>query len=200
VIPGDAENSEGQRTPPRVLAASSASVVPESPARSAVGQLARAHAALLARFFRYLGVPPRDVEDALQDVFLVAHRRLHETPELAERPDAWLRGIAVNVARNRRRREARSLVRFVEDAPEVPDARTPEADVAAEHDRRRLLELLAALPADHRAALVLFEIEGRPMREVALALGCALPTAYKYVSLAQARLKQAFLEHGEVPR
>ena len=39
----------------------------------------------------------------LQDIFLVAHRKLHEDPQHAERPDAWLRGVAVNVARNRRR-------------------------------------------------------------------------------------------------
>lgn len=163
-----------------------------------MGELARVHAAGLARFLRYLGIPAADLEDALQDVFLVAHRRLDEDPLHAERPDAWLRGVAVNVARNRRRSLSRSPLRFVDEPPDVPDPRTPEADVATERERRRLLRLLDSLPDDHRAALVLFEIDGLAMRDVAQTLGCALPTAYKYVSRAQAKLKEAFLqEEGE---
>lgn len=193
------ENSAEVRTPSGVLSASASAVDPSS-TRLGVGALARAHAASLARFFRYLGVPARDIEDALQDVFLVAHRRLSEAPALAERPDAWLRGVAVNVARNRRRSDARSRLRFVDETPEVVDPRTPEADVASERDRRRLVALLDTLPDDHRAALVLFEIEGQPMKEVALALGCALPTAYKYVTSAQTRLREAFRASEEETR
>lgn len=153
--------------------------------------LAREHAPALARLLRYLGVPSRDVEDAVQDIFLAAHRRLAEAPTLADRPDAWLRGIAVNVARNRRRANRRSPIAYVEEPPEVAHERTPEAEVAAERRRRELVALLDTLPDEHRTALVLFEIDGRPMKDVAAVLGCALPTAYKYVTLAQSRLRAA---------
>lgn len=190
-----AENSERERTSPAVLALSAA--VTESPANRRVGLLAREHAPALGRFLRYLGVAPSDVEDALQDVFIVAHRRLIETPDATEAPGPWLRGVAVNVARNRARSSHRSRVEFVEEAPEMIDARTPEAEVAAERDRRRLLRLLSALNEEHRAALVLFEIEGRPMKEVATTLGIALPTAYKYVTSAQTKLREAFLQESE---
>jgi RNA polymerase sigma-70 factor (ECF subfamily) len=162
-----------------------------------VGLLAREHSAALARFLRYLGVASSDVEDALQDVFIVAHRRLIETPELSDAPGPWLRGVAVNVARNRARSSQRSRVEFVDEAPEMIDARTPESEVAAERDRRRVLRLLSTLNEEHRAALVLFEIEGRPMKEVASTLGCALPTAYKYVTSAQTKLREAFLQESE---
>jgi len=164
-----------------------------------LGQIGPCHAAsamlgapALGRFLRNLGVAPSDVEDALQDVFIVAHRRLNETPEAADAMGPWLRGVAVNVARNRARSSYRSRVDFVDEAPEIIDARTPESEVAAERDRRRLLRLLATLHEAHREALVLFEIEGRPMKEVASTLGCALPTAYKYVTQAQAKLREAW--------
>lgn len=157
-----------------------------------LAELARAHAPALARLLRYLGIPTSDVEDALQDVFLIAHRRLSETPLLAERPEGWLRGVALNVARNRRRSGRRSPLAYVEEVPETSDGQTPEMQLEATRQRERLLRLLSELPEDHRAALVLFEIDGRPMKEVASLLGCALPTAYKYVTQAQARLKAGF--------
>lgn len=189
-MPG-AEKSEGDRTPEEVLAVPRTMTAVDRSVGARVTELVRGHAPALARLFRYLGVPSRDVEDALQDVFLVAHRRLADAREVVDRPDAWLRGVALNVARNRRRALRRSRLTFVEDAPEVADARTPESEVDVERQRQRLLRLLDALPEEHRMALVLFEIDGRPMKEVAALIGCALPTAYKYVSAAQARLKDA---------
>lgn len=170
-----------------MLAASTAT--PLSPALD-VGELARAHGPSLARLLRYLGVSSSEVEDALQDVFLVAHQRLSR-PDAADRPDAWLRGVALNVARNRRRSARRSRVSYVDEPPEQHDAATPEAAVAGAQAQQRLLALLERLPEEQRAALVLFRIDGRPMKEVAATLGCALPTAYKYVSSAEATLEAA---------
>ncbi|TNF36858.1 MAG: hypothetical protein EP329_04475, partial [Deltaproteobacteria bacterium] len=65
-----------------------------------------AHAPALLRLVERLTGPGGHVEDVVQDVFLVAHRR-EETLAAAESPRAWLYGIAVNLCRDHRRRGRR---------------------------------------------------------------------------------------------
>lgn len=161
---------------------------PHSPHLS-LRELARAHASRLARLLRHLGVPSADLEDAVQDVFLIAHRKMG-TAEVLE-PEAWLRGVALNVARNRTRALRRSPVDFRDEVPEAIDARTPEREAEVSKQRALLTHCLALLSEEQRTALVLFELEGVPMKEVAQHLGCSLPSAYRHVTEAQAFLKRA---------
>ena len=68
---------------------------------------------------RRLGLPPRELEDATHDVFLVVHQRLDQyDPTRPLRP--WLFGIAFRVAADERRRARRSELQA--DPPELPDA------------------------------------------------------------------------------
>lgn len=187
------------RTPPHIPSPAPVSepmsplspVLPPQP----LSALARAHAPRLARLLRHLGVPSADLEDAVQDVFLVAHRRMDA--EVLE-PEAWLRGVALNVARNRRRAARRSPLDFPAQLPEVADARTPEREAEVLRNRRLLAHCLEQLHEEKRTALVLFEIEGVPMKEIATHLGCSLATAYRHLSDAQTELKRA-VERGGRP-
>ena len=61
------------------------------------------HAPTVARWAARLGGPAADVEDIIQEVFLVASRRLGEFREGA-RVSTWLFGITAKVAANERRR------------------------------------------------------------------------------------------------
>lgn len=159
-----------------------------------LSELARRCAPKLGRLLRHLGIPALDIEDAVQDVFLIAHQRI----DLSVRePEAWLRGVALNVARNRRRAARRSPIDFGKEAPEPIDARTPEHQALITQQRAVLARALDALSDDQRAALVLFEIEGIPMKEIALHLECSLPSAYRHLSEAQSRLKQAVSREGK---
>lgn len=143
--------------------------------RVSASDLYREHRAFLFRALRHLGVPEADLDDAIQEVFLVVHRKL-DTFDGTSSARTWLFGIARMTAMGMRKRIVRRREDLVEHFPEV---RTDPTD-QVEHDQQ--LELarrtIAAMPEDQRLVFVLFEIEEMPMTEVARALDCPLKTAY----------------------
>lgn len=153
-------------------------------------QLVQVHGRPVARTLRYLGVRDADLEDAAQEVFVTAHRRWFELSH-QESIGGWLRGVAVNVARNRRRHEERSRRTFAPELDEAVDPRLPEEALAERQRCRRLLRLLEALPEEQRTVLVVFEVEGAPMKEVSELLGISLPTAYRRLQEARDALRSA---------
>src|SRR5256885_835280 len=97
-----------------------------------VEALFRAHAPSIGRVLRKCGVLPDELDDAVQEVFLVAHHRGGYEPGAAQ-PFTWLAEIAVRVAfAYRRKRHARAVEHA--DPPAVrraPSYRTPIDDLAA---------------------------------------------------------------------
>ena len=86
------------------------------------GQIFREHHDAVARWARNLGIHPADVDDAVQEVFVVAHRRL---PDFAGPGNvrAWLFSIARRVCSNYRRGRARADARsFGLERPPSPSA------------------------------------------------------------------------------
>jgi RNA polymerase sigma-70 factor (ECF subfamily) len=152
-------------------------------------QIFDAHAAAVGRTLRYLGVAESDLHDAAQEVFVVVDRRYVEFEGRA-RLGTWIRQICVRVAFAYRRRQRRRREEVVAQPPE----RSVEADQHTEierRDQRQLLtRLLDTLDEDHRAIIVLHEIEGLPMREVAEAIGCPLPTAYSRCKAGLDKLRE----------
>jgi len=143
------------------------------------------HARYVWRVLRHLGVPDPELDDLCQEVFLVVHRQLPSF-EARSKLSTWLYGICVRTASDYRRR---ARVRY-ERASADPAASLvasrglePDARVAAKHD---LLQLLATLDEDKRTVLVLYEIEGLGMSEVAEIVGCPLQTAYSRLHAARA--------------
>lgn len=175
--------------------------VPTVSAALDVGALFRAHGAFVWRVLRHHGVPDRDLEDACQEVFVVAQRRAGEyEPSAAE--TTWLYAIAWRVASDWRQRA--HLRR--EELGEPPEqaaraAEQPEAVVASKRRAERLAQLVAALDDDKRAVFVLYEIEELPMTRVAEILGCPLQTAYYRLHAARERVKQGWQQatRGESP-
>src|SRR5579859_311919 len=110
---------------------------------------------------------PRDAEEAAQDVFVQAWRRID-----GFRGDAamftWLYRIAVNEALQRRRRRR------------PPTAELDDRDAASEDDHEMreagsfLLAQLRELPIDYRAPVVLRDLEGLSNEEVADVLGISV--------------------------
>lgn len=145
-----------------------------------------AHFASLWRSARALGIPADAVDDVLQDVFIVVHRRL---PSFEGRAQirTWLTKILVRVVATHRRRHRRKggLDALPED---VRDEReTGPHDLAARREAARLLmEILDAMDDDQRAVFVLAEIEQMPVPEIASAIGENLSTTYSRLRLARA--------------
>lgn len=128
---------------------------------------------------RMLG-DPEEAREVAQDALVRAYRALsgyppERTRDLALRP--WLASIALNLARNRRRRagarpESVGLATVVERGSEPADRPSDRPD--AHRERRESTEAwarrLAALPASCRAAVILRHVDGLAYREVAAAL------------------------------
>ncbi|HLK89680.1 MAG TPA: sigma-70 family RNA polymerase sigma factor [Polyangia bacterium] len=160
--------------------------------------LYRSEFAYVWKTLRRLGAPARDMEDLAHDLFVVVHRHLPEYD--ARRPlRPWLFGIAVRVLSDYRRtfRNSRELLdrRVGGEAREAREAidGAPSADerLADAQARALLITALDELPLDRRAVLVMHDLDGVGVPEIATALEIPLNTAYSRLRLARADLAAA---------
>ncbi|MFC4785898.1 RNA polymerase sigma factor SigM [Nocardioides sp. MAHUQ-72] len=143
---------------------------------------------------------PEDAADGLQDGLVAAYRRAGSFRGEAA-VTTWLHRVVVNACLDRlrasRSRRAEPLPDDLEEyqrrgslASAGTDAEDP-AEVAVGRDRReQVLAALATLPPEQRAALVLVDMEGYPVAEVAQMLGCATGTVKSRCSRGRARLAE----------
>jgi RNA polymerase sigma-70 factor, ECF subfamily len=124
------------------------------------------HHTLVWRCLRRLGVSESDADDASQQVFLVAHRRLADIETASER--AFLLQTALRVAADFRRSLKRRREEAGHDLPALPDTTANPEELLDRTRARALLDrALDAMPGDLRTVLVLFEIEELTMAEIA---------------------------------
>lgn len=133
-----------------------------------------------------LGVPPADLEDAAQDVFVVVHRRLATYEERAS-IKSWLFGIALRVAKVYRQRGARRRAQMAADESVLVCTRGSPEELRAKMQAAEQVQLLLdELDDDKRAVFVLAELEHMPASEIAQALGIPANTVYSRLRLARA--------------
>jgi RNA polymerase sigma-70 factor (ECF subfamily) len=140
---------------------------------------------------RRLGVFERDLDDLTHDVFLAVHLRFGEyDPSRPVRP--WLFAFAVRVAAAYRRR-ARHRLEVIDGAEEAVDERAGPAEeqIVSREDRRLVIEALDALELDRRAVLVMHDLDGESMPEIARSLSIPLNTGYSRLRLARAEFEAA---------
>ena len=152
----------------------------------------RAEAGFVWNRLRRLGVAERDLEDKVQDVFIVAHRKL-ESYDRTRPIRAWLAGISVRVALDHRRlaHQRREIAADVSETP--AEERNPESVAEGNEARRTVLAALEELPLDQRTVFVLKELEGFSMPEIAEMLDAPLNTLYSRLRLARERFSSAVL-------
>jgi RNA polymerase sigma-70 factor, ECF subfamily len=159
------------------------------------------HARYIWRTFRHLGMPEADVPDLCQEVFVVVHRKLSDF-EGRSSLKTWLYGICVRVASDHRRRaHVRNERAQADPAEHLAAAGELRPDARAE-TRAELQALLDTLDEDKRTVLVLYELEGLTMKEVADVVGCPLQTAYSRLHAARERVLEALTasrERGSEP-
>jgi RNA polymerase sigma-70 factor, ECF subfamily len=141
-----------------------------------IRRMVDAHYDAIWRTVRFLGVPDANAEDAAQQVFCVATRRLDAIPSSGEL--GFLLGTAWRVA-SEYRRAARRRPAASEEEVDALAAPFPSPEELLDQKRAHavLQEVLAAMPADLRIVFVLYEIEELTLPEVASAAGLALGTA-----------------------
>lgn len=156
---------------------------------ASLADLYRAHASDVGRWAQRLGGPLMDVEDVVQEVFLVAHRKL-PTFRYDASPSTWLFRITHNVVRHRRRKDR--LRKWLSGTAEAEqDARPTEERGALEklearQSADRLYSVLNQMSDRYRTVLVLFELEEQSGEQIAQLLGAKTATVWVWLHRARA--------------
>ncbi|HEX4610681.1 MAG TPA: sigma-70 family RNA polymerase sigma factor [Urbifossiella sp.] len=159
----------------------------------AFAQLVRRHGPMVLAVCRRVTRHRQDAEDAFQAAFLVLARRAGAV----DPPGAvagWLFGVAVNAAREARRRVARRAAResLVATLPE-----TGRCDPEPDSDlRAAVAEELAGLPVRYRALVVACDLQGEPQSAAARRLGVPVGTVYSRLSTARRLLAARLRRRG----
>jgi RNA polymerase sigma-70 factor (ECF subfamily) len=145
----------------------------------------------VCRNTRRLGVAPSAVDDVVQDVFVVAHRRLPDV-EKPESLRAWMLSIVIRVVRDHRRTiRRRGFVQRAADVQleldQLADSRSAGQHASVEQvDALRVLHrLLAQLDDAKREVFVLAELEELTELEIAAALGEKVNTVHSRLRAAR---------------
>jgi len=142
---------------------------------------------LIWRLLRRLGVHEHAVDDAAQQVFLVAAERLTDIAPASER--SFVFGTALRVAQSLRRKHSR----------EDPSADTdlsasslPGPDELSEQRRarERLDRIIEQLPLDLRTVFILFELEGLSSPQIAELVAVPLGTVASRLRRARERFAE----------
>ncbi len=153
-------------------------------------ELYRAQFSFAWRGVRALGIASEAIDDVVQEIFVIAHRKL---PEFEGRSSArtWLSGIMLNVVRHHRRTTGRRRPYELSrdpptDVDSLPTADRSPHEVALAHEATRLLErILDDLDEKKREILVLVELEELSAPEVAEILGVSVNTVSSRLRLAR---------------
>jgi RNA polymerase sigma-70 factor (ECF subfamily) len=154
------------------------------------------------RTAKRMGVEPPMVEDVVQDVFVVVHRRLGEF-EGRSSTKTWLYGIVRRIVadhrRAHRRKPAHQGATSTHDLDRVTDASdagcaSPHANAEKAEQRLLLHRVLACLDEDKREVFLLSEFEGMTMAEISEALDVNPNTVSSRLRAARSDFQQALDE------
>jgi RNA polymerase sigma-70 factor (ECF subfamily) len=159
----------------------------------------RKHHDFVWRSVRRLGVSDAEVDDLVQEVFVVVHRRLADF-EGRSAITTWLFGIAYRVIRDHRRSAAARRRREQEveagRPPTEPDKKVSRAQAVGLLD-----ELLDGLEEDQRSVFVMAEIANMTAPEIAELTETKLNTVYSRLRLARRAFEAGVArwreQHGE---
>jgi len=135
------------------------------PDRGRIAAVVGEHLPFVWRLLRRFGVPPSDVDDAAQRVFLVASAKLDQIEPGRER--SFLAGTALRVAsavrRDARRRPEIATSDFDDQLASGP---TPHEEAESREALVLLDRILDAMPDELRVVLVLCDVEQLTVPEV----------------------------------
>ncbi len=173
--------------------------------RSSFTALVRPHLDALYRFAYRLTGHREDAQDLVQDVLLKVHSRKAQLQEVAA-VTTWLRRVMYNQFIDDHRRYRSRRLRIVEDDELSADpdrAPAPQAsteDLAeGEFTLTRVRAALDQLGEDHRLVIVLHDVEGYTLTEMAEITGVSRGTLKSRRQRARERL-QSLLDDGPKSR
>jgi RNA polymerase sigma-70 factor (ECF subfamily) len=137
---------------------------------------------------RRLGARPSEVEDLAHEVFVVLYRNWAEID--TSRPlRPYLFGIAFRLVAAHRRRHSRETPYA---SPEIEDGRPdPERELESRQSVKLLLAALACVPLKRRAVVIMYELDGLPIVEIARTLSISRFGAYARLHKGRTELAAA---------
>jgi RNA polymerase sigma-70 factor (ECF subfamily) len=165
--------------------------------------LYREHARTVARWARHLGGPLLDVDDVVQEIFLVAQRRLPEFRGEGKL-STWLYRITERVvfAARRKDRLRRWWPRiFRTEVGQVlgRSRPTPIEELERRQDTELVYRLLDRVPETYRRIVILFELEELSGEEIANLTGLNLATVWVRLHRGRARLLRELQRETRAP-
>jgi RNA polymerase sigma-70 factor (ECF subfamily) len=145
------------------------------------------------RLVASLGILDAEADDICQEIFVIIYRNLARFRGEA-RLSTWIYRLATREAIRfaRRRRLLRGLSElFARDRREAMPSDWSESEAGRRHYLRQLLD---RLPPERRLALVLYEIEGLPVSEIARISDCAENTVWTRLHRARTELEKVAKE------
>jgi RNA polymerase sigma-70 factor (ECF subfamily) len=167
-----------------------------------VAEVYQAHGEFVWATLQRMGVRDADLQDQLQEVFVVVHRRLGDF-EGRSTLTTWLFGICLRVVAGYRRKLARRKEQGYEEVPEVLDEsieRDPEQAASRQQARLILASLLDAMDLEKRAVLVMFEVESMSCDEISKVLSIPVGTVYSRLHAARAQFERLRRELEKSPK
>jgi RNA polymerase sigma-70 factor (ECF subfamily) len=146
-----------------------------------------------------MGAPRADLDDLMQEVFLIAHRNGGYQPGPAK-PTTYLASIAFRLVHTeRRKRKVRSFVETDEErVGYAAGGSNPERDSLHREQLERLDRALDKLDEEKRAVLVLADIQGETVVSIAAGLGINLDTTYSRLRAARRLFREAVEGDSEI--
>ena len=153
------------------------------------------HADFVWLTLQRVGVAPADIEDCLQEVFIVVHQRLGSF-DGSSRMTTWLYGICIRVAAAYHRRAFRRWERPGEEIHEaIDEGESPELAASRREAQERLRHVLDEMDIEKRAVFVMFEIDEISCEEIAEIVGTPVGTVYSRLHSARKEFESALRRH-----
>jgi RNA polymerase sigma-70 factor (ECF subfamily) len=152
------------------------------------------HVDFVWRSARRLGVDDAAVDDVVQHVFLVVHRRLAEF-EGRSAMKTWLFAILLQVVRDHRRSVRRKSPHLGAEPTDPDTLENTSGDPEAALERARASEmidqLLESLEGDKRVVFVMAELEQMSAAEISFATGLDPKAVYSRLRAARTDFERA---------
>ncbi|HWB84308.1 MAG TPA: sigma-70 family RNA polymerase sigma factor [Bryobacteraceae bacterium] len=129
-----------------------------------------------------------DAQDLTQEAFIKALQRQDQLKD-EQKAAHWLSRIATNTAIDFLRRTGRGKFCELDDAPE-PHTDSPEQILLRSEQRNYLEDGLRLLSPRERTALLLRDVEGVPVEEVARVLDCSKATVRSHIANARTKFRR----------
>lgn len=127
--------------------------------------------------------------DASQETFVTLYRKAHLYKEEAAF-STWLYRVAVNTCYDQHRRRARQRTEAIPEGMEPADPTAGDAFESVEL-RPDLEAALASIPIDFRTAVILSDLEGMPLQEIATLLDVPVGTVKSRIFRGRRQLAEA---------